>query len=147
MLNKTNQMNLATRRLTEAEFDRFLGQADSLTRVFRVRDKFGDAGLTGLASLTFTDETALVTDFLLSCRVMGRRIEDVMLHTMAREAFARGATTLRASLNPTGRNEPCRQFWASRPGVQHDPDSNSFTLPVSSALQPPPGIQVDSDTL
>ena len=56
---------------------------------FRVRDRFGDSGLSGLASLALEGPRAVIVDFLLSCRVMGRRVEETMLSWLVRCARAR----------------------------------------------------------
>ena len=71
-------MNLATRRLTEAQFREWSAAADHHTLVLRVSDRFDDYGLTGIASLAVSNGAVTVADFLLSCRVMGRGVEEVM---------------------------------------------------------------------
>jgi FkbH-like protein len=75
LLNKTNQMNLTTRRLTREELWNWSRQPGNTLMVFRVSDKFGDYGLVGIASLSLQEGArpiAGVVDFILSCRVMGR---------------------------------------------------------------------------
>src|SRR5262249_10510123 len=52
LLNKTNQFNLTTRRVTEAELMAWVAEPGRRLWTFRVSDKFGDSGLTGIASLT-----------------------------------------------------------------------------------------------
>src|SRR5439155_22394282 len=48
LLNKTNQMNLATRRMAERELAAWAAGPGHSTWVFRVADRFGASGLTGL---------------------------------------------------------------------------------------------------
>jgi FkbH-like protein len=111
LLNKTNQMNLTTRRLTEAELmDWVRGPGRSLWTV-RVRDRFGDAGLTGIVSVEIQATVAQIVDFVLSCRVMGRKVEDTMAHIACEHARSRGAARLQARLIPTAKNKPCLTFW------------------------------------
>jgi FkbH-like protein len=141
LLNKTNQMNLATRRLSEAEFSQWLADKDHTVWTFRVADKFGDAGLTGLVGVAWQGTTAEITDFLLSCRVMGRKVEEAMLAVVAQAALARGAHQLRARLNDTGRNAPCRQFWESRPETTRD-ETGVYLTPAGAVAAPVRGIEV-----
>ena len=73
LLNKTNQMNLSTRRLSETELMAWAEQDPHRLWTLRVSDKFGDAGLTGIVSLEIQDRRAQIVDFILSCRVLGRK--------------------------------------------------------------------------
>ena len=80
LLNKTNQMNLSTRRMSEAELLKWLDADYTKMWVFTVSDKFSDSGLTGMISLEITEGTGQIVDFILSCRVMGRNIEELMVY-------------------------------------------------------------------
>lgn len=111
LLNKTNQMNLATRRMSEAELQTWGSQPGQAVWVFRVSDKLGDSGLTGLASLRVTADQAHVVDFVLSCRVMGRRVEEIMASWLVDLARQAGAGRVVATYLPTAKNKPCLEFW------------------------------------
>ncbi len=111
LLNKTNQMNLRTRRMTSEELMAWANAPARACFTFRVADRFGDYGLTGLASAEMDGRIARVTDFLLSCRVMGRRLEHAMTRELAEWARTHGAETLVAEFIPTERNRPCRDYW------------------------------------
>lgn len=111
LLNKTNQMNLATRRMTAADLMAWASAPDHVVLTFRVSDRFGDSGLTGLVGLEIVGGEARLADFLLSCRVMGRRVEDTMLHVAISQARLRGASKLVAQFVPTARNAPCLEFF------------------------------------
>jgi FkbH-like protein len=142
LLNKTNQMNLATRRMTEAEFEAVLGERSPVF-VFRVADRFGDYGLTGIASLNLNGDFGAVADFVVSCRVMGRGVEESMLHVLTEHARRRGIHCMEATYLPTERNTPIRSFFdktfgplPSHPG---DPVRYSWTavepFPLPKHLQ------------
>jgi len=107
LLNKTNQMNLSTRRLSEAELMAWAEQKHHRLWTLRVSDKFGDAGLTGIVSLEIQDPNAQIVDFILSCRVMGRKIEEAMLATAIHYAAALGVEEVYARYIPTSKNKPC----------------------------------------
>ncbi len=111
LLNKTNQMNLRTRRLSEAELIEWVNGADRNLLTFRISDRFGEAGLTGILSIEKRGDEAHVTDFVLSCRVMGRGIEEAMLAVAASEAKKMGAARVVAEYLPTKKNSPCLEVW------------------------------------
>jgi FkbH-like protein len=110
LLNKTNQMNLSTRRMDAAELTEWLREGRRALWSFRVSDRFGDAGLTGVASVDLVEGRAVLVDFVLSCRVFGRRIEELMLHVASRWAIEHGASDLVATLLRTSKNGPCLSF-------------------------------------
>jgi len=111
LLNRTNQMNLSTRRLSEGELRQWAEGSGRQVWVFHVSDRFGDSGLTGLASLERRGKEAQVVDFVLSCRVMGRQIEETMIHHLGQRAGKAGGERLLVELVPTAKNAPCRDFF------------------------------------
>jgi FkbH-like protein len=113
LLNKTNQMNLSTRRMSETELMAWAEQEHHRLWTMRVSDKFGDAGLTGIVSLEIQGRKAQIVDFILSCRVLGRKIEETMLATATRHAHALGADYVYARYIPTAKNKPCLDFLKS----------------------------------
>jgi FkbH-like protein len=110
-------MNLTTRRASPEELDEWAGGPDNQLLTFRVADRFGDSGLTGLVGLSFSNDAARMTDFLLSCRVLGRRIEETLLSAAIAQCRARGASRLVADFVETARNAPCLEF-LRRSGLQ-----------------------------
>ena len=113
LLNKTNQMNLSTRRMSEAELMNWAEDNHHRLWTVRVSDKFGDAGLTGIISLEIQEPNAQIVDFILSCRVMGRKIEEAMLATAIQHAAALGVEEVYARYIPTAKNKPCLDFFKS----------------------------------
>jgi FkbH-like protein len=118
LLNKTNQMNLRTRRMSETEFARWAEGEGRQVWVCRVSDRFGEAGLTGLVSVELDGAEVHVADFILSCRVFGRRVEEAMVGVAAKWARRGGAERLVAEYLPTERNRPCLRFWEERSGFE-----------------------------
>jgi FkbH-like protein len=110
LFNKTNQMNLATRRLSKTELQEWASDPDHLLLTLRVADRFGDSGLTGVVGIGIEGTRARLVDFIMSCRVIGRSIEDAMLHVAISQARARGATEIVAEFRRTPRNGPCLDF-------------------------------------
>lgn len=140
LFNKTNQMNLSTRRMSSADLAAWAASPGNLVLTFRVSDRFGDSGLTGLIGLHVAGTEAQLVDFLLSCRVMGRRVEDTMLHVAIAHARTHGATTLRARFASTARNAPCLEF-LRRSGL-HEAGECEFTWNTGDAFGCPAFVTV-----
>jgi FkbH-like protein len=136
LLNKTNQMNLRTRRLSETEFLEWSRAAGHEAWTVHVSDRFGDAGLTGLLSLSREGDDVHVADYVLSCRVMGRRVEETMLWAGRRRAVALGGQRLVVSPIPTSKNKPCLDFMA-RAGM---PQAASDYVPRVAGDEPSPAL-------
>jgi len=141
LLNKTNQLNLATRRLSESEFVAWAAHPDRRLITISVADRLGEAGLTGLLSLEFDHDVAHIVDFVLSCRVMGRKVEETMVHIAVAAAIERGATTVLAKYVPTAKNKPCLSFW-QRSGFEAD-EQNVFKWKTNNAYALPDAISLD----
>ena len=142
LLNKTNQMNLATRRLTEAELQAWASEQGRGVWTFRVQDRFGDSGLTGIASLQREGESARIVDFVLSCRVMGRRVEETILSYLAQAARELGARQLDATFLPTSKNGVCLTFWKERSGFEQLPDGEAFRRSLDLPYATPAGVEL-----
>jgi len=139
LLNKTNQMNLSTRRLTKEELWNWSRESGNSILVFRVSDKFGDYGLVGIASFCLeagSQTDARIVDFVLSCRVMGRKVEETMLHVMSACARSEGATGLHITYIPTPKNQPCLRFFENA-GLVSNGDDKVFTLHLREAYPKP----------
>jgi FkbH-like protein len=86
LTQKTNQFTLTTRRYSDAQIQE-LSQSDSADVIHvQLKDRFGESGLTGVCILRFEGNRALIDSFLLSCRVLGRGVEDAFLAARAPSA-------------------------------------------------------------
>jgi FkbH-like protein len=103
LINKTNQFNLTTRRRGDAEV-RTLLAAGAYTQAMRARDRFGDNGLTGVLIAIPEGGGLRVETWLMSCRVLGRRLEEVMFAALVRYAAANGYTQVIGEYIPTAKN-------------------------------------------
>ncbi|MBN2386561.1 MAG: HAD-IIIC family phosphatase [Anaerolineales bacterium] len=142
LLNKTNQLNLATRRMTEAELLAWARQPNHSLRVFRVTDKFGDYGLTGLASLTVEATRGRIVDFILSCRVMGRRVEETIFHHMLELAAEQGAREVLVEYLATPKNKPCLTFLESS-GLSRREDGTTFFWKTAEPYPRPSQVEIE----
>ena len=105
-LNKTNQLNMTTRRMTEPELKAWTNEPGNQLWAFRVADKFGDSGITGIVSLTAQNGDGRISDFILSCRVMSRKVEETLLAWVVARAREAGLSRLVATFIPTAKNRP-----------------------------------------
>lgn len=142
LLNKTNQMNLTTRRMTESELAEWASQPHHRLWTFRVADKFGDAGLTGLASLEVDSDSGRIVDFVLSCRVMGRQVEETMLYIILNHAQTAGLTEVYARYIPTAKNKPCLSFFERAAGAANG--NNIFTWELRREYPAPAPVKINA---
>ena len=107
LANKTNQFNLTTRRYSEAEIERIESEQGVFTRQVRLRDRFGDMGLISLLiARPHSSEAACwdIETWLMSCRVLGRQVEQSLLRETVSAAKAQGIRSLRGTFIPTPKN-------------------------------------------
>jgi FkbH-like protein len=114
LLNKTNQFNLSLRRMDEKSFWDWASEPGNAAYVFHVSDRFGDFGLTGIASLSRSGPEAQIVDFVMSCRVMGKKVEEALLGYTLAQARAGGAARITASPFDGPRNAPAKEFFAGK---------------------------------
>jgi len=106
MLGKTNQFNLTTRRHSRAQVQSMLELSGSIALALRLRDKFGDQGIVALllAIPSGEDATLLVDSFLVSCRALGRGLEDALWAAMVGRASQQSVRRLEAEYISTAKN-------------------------------------------
>jgi FkbH-like protein len=103
LINKTNQFNLTTRRRGDAEV-RALLAAGAYTQAMRASDRFGDSGLTGVLIAVPEGGGLRVDTWLMSCRVLGRRLEELMFGALVRYAAENHFTHITGEYIPTAKN-------------------------------------------
>jgi len=103
LINKTNQFNLTTHRRGDAEV-RVLLAGGAYTQALRARDRFGDSGLTGVLIAAPEGDGLRVDTWLMSCRVLGRRLDEVMFGALVRYAAENRYTHIMGEYIPTAKN-------------------------------------------
>jgi FkbH-like protein len=135
LLNKTNQFNLSLRRMDDASFWSWATEPGNTVYVFRVSDRFGDSGLTGLASVSRSGSDARIVDFVMSCRVMGKKVEEALLGYTVAQAHAGGAARVTAPAFEGPRNAPAREFFAAKYSSGDDAAIDSARVSVPSTVR------------
>ncbi len=110
LTQKTNQFNVTTRRYSEEEITAQINQGKKVWSI-RVRDIFGDYGITGTCIVEPGQEAWKIDTFLLSCRVMGRAVEKAFLGYVIDQIRGAGVTRLIGEYIPTKKNQPCASFF------------------------------------
>jgi FkbH-like protein len=114
LTQKTNQFNMTTRRYSDEEIARLAAGDASEVLGLRLSDRYGDAGVVGVSILKYDGGSAVIDTFLLSCRVLGRGVEDAFLVHCLKRAQARGARTAVAHFIQTAKNQMARDFDRTR---------------------------------
>jgi len=104
LINKSNQFNLTTRRYTEADVAAMESDPAKFTMQVRLVDRFGDNGMISVVVFDRGAEEWLCDTWLMSCRVLGRRVEEAVLAEAAAAARAAGAKRLVGDYLPTPKN-------------------------------------------
>lgn len=110
LINKSNQFNLTTRRYTEKEVAALEADPGKITLQVRLADRFGD---NGMISVVVVDRAEWEIDtWLMSCRVLGRRMEEAVLDQIVLAARSHGATSLVGRYIPSAKNKMVAEHYA-----------------------------------
>jgi FkbH-like protein len=112
LINKSNQFNLTTRRRTEADVLALMNDPDCIGFSVRLKDRFGDHGLISIVIGQKADHTMKIDTWLMSCRVLKRQVEEVVLNELARISGLRGCNRLEGLYLPTPKNDMVRDFYS-----------------------------------
>jgi len=138
LINKTNQFNLTTQRYSQADVVSFMEDPGSLTLQLRLTDSFGDNGIIGIIigrPANGDGREMLIDTWLMSCRVLGRQVEEATLNLVAAEASRLGAENLLGLYRPTAKNEMVREHYSKLGFTQvaSDPDgATRWSRPLQS---------------
>lgn len=114
MTQKTNQFNLTTKRYTESDI-LALQKSGADIHVMSVSDRFGDSGITGLIMLNGLNNPSAsileIDTLLLSCRVLGRGIENEFVKSILNFYFEKGITEIKATYVKSNKNQQTSTFY------------------------------------
>jgi FkbH-like protein len=113
MESKTNQFNLSTRRLSEHAIETMAGSASHVVLAVSLADKFTDHGLVAYMAAEQSGSQLTITDWLMSCRVFARGLEQYTFLQLLDLAVGRGIDVVRAAYSPTPKNRVIEGLLAS----------------------------------
>ncbi|HEY8005503.1 MAG TPA: HAD-IIIC family phosphatase [Methylocella sp.] len=149
LINKSNQFNLTTRRYTEAEVAAAEADPDALTLHARLIDKFGDNGIISIVICRRMEPAVWTIDtWLMSCRVLGRGVEKMVLREILFRARARGIRSLIGIYLPTEKNGMVREHYGKLGFTLVSEDasgSSKWELSTDTEVEEAP-MTVDRDT-
>ena len=112
LINKTNQFNLTTVRVSDEDIAGLIADDAALTLQLRLLDMFGDNGIISLIAGRREMDAIRLHLWLMSCRVLGRGVEEETLNLVVEEARRLGATRLIGEYRPTAKNGMVREHYA-----------------------------------
>jgi FkbH-like protein len=104
LISKSNQFNLTTRRYSETQVAEIEIDPDCFTLQVRLVDTFGDNGMISVIICRRDADLWRIDTWLMSCRVLGRRVEQAVLQELLIHARSLGITRIIGTYRPTERN-------------------------------------------
>jgi FkbH-like protein len=104
LLHRSNQLNLSTYRYSREEFFKLLETRGMMSVCTSCRDRFGDYGIVGFASVVAAQEALTLKDFVLSCRVAQKKLENAWFHWLIIMARTSGYRKIVAPYRKSSRN-------------------------------------------
>jgi len=149
LINKTNQFNLTTKRRDSAELEALLDQPDVEHFWVRLRDKFADHGLIAVVIALAKQDCLEIDTILMSCRVIGRDVERLMIQELITAAKRRGCHNVLGRYIRTSRNAMVSDLFP-RLGFA-DPnyvsaDETTWTMPAAAPFSGCPLIAIERAT-
>lgn len=150
LLQRSNQFNLTTRRLNEAECEAIMCDTGHIPLYAVLKDRFGDHGLISVVILRLDHEGQVldITDWLMSCRVLGRGVEDYLMNYVVEQARGINAATIEGAYIPSAKNDMVKDFYKRYGFVQAGDaggDATCWTLDVTRYVDRPVFIRRAAD--
>jgi FkbH-like protein len=111
LVQRSNQFNLTTHRYTEAECEALMNDPEVLPLYARLSDRLGDHGLISLVVVEAIGEELVIRDWLMSCRVLARGVEQYLMNLVFEEAGKRGLIAVRGEYIKTAKNQMVEDFF------------------------------------
>lgn len=129
MTEKTNQFNIRKQPLSEDELATRMQDPQMLVFHASVTDRFGEAGIVALAIVRKEEKVWHIETYLLSCRVIGRGVEEAFLAHIAQAAAVEGVRELTIDFVPNEKNAPAAEFVKKLFNAQHVTDPATIEAP------------------
>lgn len=137
LTEKTNQFNINKCPMTEQEIRELIRNPKYKVLHGRLTDRFGDHGITSLAIVENKKDRWNIKYFLMSCRVIGRGVEEALLSFIAKLADHNKAKKLSIKFVPTEKNKPAEAFVKKF--------FNGKAVPVGKVIESPAWIKIKDD--
>ncbi|MDR0206901.1 MAG: HAD-IIIC family phosphatase [Bacteroidales bacterium] len=111
LTQKTNQFNLSGKRYTEAEISAMASDKNSVFFICDYEDKFGKEGIIGCAIVHIEEKKAVIENLLLSCRVLGREVENLFLQHILSDLKEKSICKVEGIFRATEKNIAAKDFY------------------------------------
>lgn len=111
LTNKSNQFNLTTKRLSQADIEHMAEDPAYITLYGKLADKFGDNGVVSVVIGKIKEDALHIDLWLMSCRVLKRDMEFAMMDRLTEECKKRGITRIYGYYYPTAKNKMVENFY------------------------------------
>lgn len=137
LTSRSNQFNLTTRRYDEAAIAQWEENTSAFTLQVRLADRFSDNGMISVVICKLIGDAWDIDTWLMSCRVLNRRVEEAVLDTIVANARARGANKLLGQYIPTDRNDLVKDHYHKLGFSLLSSDNNQETWELNLATYIP----------
>jgi FkbH-like protein len=143
LCNKTNQFNLALRRFNQAEIAARMMCNDACVASVQLTDRLSDSGIIAVIIAKRQGEQLLVEDLCISCRAMGRQMEDTIIFSALRDMpIIIDCLDAAFQVQHGPRNQPALDWLARQLGLDEPPAPGIHILPISQILNYVPAAGV-----
>lgn len=145
LINKTNQFNLTTIRMTHTEVAQLLSDERKVTVAVELSDRFGDNGLIAAVVGSVRDGALAIDLWLMSCRVLKREVERLLCNYLVAVARERRIERIEGVYAPSKRNAIVKDHYATLgfECIEQAPDgATRWALDVRSYEATPTPIEV-----
>jgi FkbH-like protein len=127
LMQRSNQFNLTTRRLNEEACRQMMLDFRNYVPLYaKLADRFGDHGLISVVIVRIAEDALEITDWLMSCRVLSRGVEECLMNHLVCTARQKRVSTIYAEYIPTAKNGMVKDFFG-RFGFEKLSDENGRT--------------------
>ncbi len=126
LIMKTNQFNLTTKRYSKTEIQKMAEESDTIIYSLSVRDRFGNEGIVGVAIIKIEEYISTIDSLLMSCRILGRKIENAFLYKIIEDMKKEGIKKIKGIYCKTEKNKLVCNFYKSNNFQLENESENCF---------------------
>jgi len=141
LTQRSNQFNPRTIRYSEEYLDKLMGDLQYETRYFLLKDKFGEYGLISNIILKKEDDSLFIENWVMSCRVLKRKVEQVVINEVIKIAKYLNLSKVRAEYIATPKNKLVKDLY--REMGFDEVTENKYEIEVSSYIHQEHQIKID----
>ncbi|MEQ9142870.1 MAG: HAD-IIIC family phosphatase [Parvibaculaceae bacterium] len=133
---KTNQFNLAFQRLSQSELSNLMQREDAAVVSVQLSDLLSDSGVVGVVAATRQGDDLIVEELCVSCRALGRRLEDAMIMlSLQNMEILQGCKRIVFRAVEAPRNQPALNWLAELTGLPQSKLLTEASLPIAKATE------------